>query len=222
MRTMLLTILMLAIVTGYSTGWPMTTGDNDLRQLADILAGAHNNALMHDTPRAGLEAQDLLLESASIQFSSRVLYEITTGSCQPGENGAGTSDGGTCVLDDESVALRSLTDMLSYAASRLENLGRSAPSADRTANQSALVMARIGSMEHLYRMAFTLSMMYLDRPQSGVYLQAAHEQLILARQHMEIERRLCACSDHEQAAGLLELSQLEDQLKVILDDAARP
>jgi hypothetical protein len=226
MRTMLLTILILPILAGYTTGQPMNTEDNNLRQFADILAGAYSNALMHDTPNAGLDAHDLLLESTSIQFSSRVLYEITAGSCQPDERGAGTSAGRTCVLDDDSIALRSLTDMLSYAASRLENLGRSAPPADRTDSQSALVIARIGSMEHLCRMAFALSMMYLDRPQSGVYLQAAHEQLILARQHMEIEHRLCACSNREQAAGLLELSQLEDQLKGALDndadDATRP
>ncbi|MGA8541913.1 MAG: hypothetical protein WB566_20580 [Terriglobales bacterium] len=214
-----MTILILAILTGFSIGWPMNTGDNNLRQLADILAGAYGNALGHGTARAGLEAQDLLLESASIQFSSRVIYEITEGSCRRDEHGVGDSADHTCVLDDESIALRSLTDMLSYAASRLENLSRSAP-ADRTASQSALVLARIGSMEHLYRMAFALSMMYLDRPQSGVYLEAARGQLRLARRQMEIERQLCACSEHEQAAG--SLSRLEDQLKGIPDDAARP
>src|SRR5271156_4652805 len=41
--------------------------NNDLRQLAHILAGAYGNALMHDTPNANLEAKDLLLESASIR-----------------------------------------------------------------------------------------------------------------------------------------------------------
>lgn len=75
----------------------------------------------------------------------------------------------TCVLDDESVGLKGLTDMLSYAAFRLENLGRSAPPVDGTNGQRALVLARIGSMEHLYRMAFSLSRIYLDRSQSGVY-----------------------------------------------------
>ena len=166
--------------------------NNNLRQLAHILADAYGNALMHDAPNtdnADLEARDLLLESASIRFSSRMLYEITKGSCQPDEHATtGALADRPCVLDDEFVGLRSLTDMLSYAAYRLENLGRSAPPADGTNGQRALVAARIGSMEHLYRMAFVLSRIYLDRSQSGVYLEAAREQLRLARKHMEIEQ----------------------------------
>jgi hypothetical protein len=110
---------------------------------------------MHNAPNvdiADLEAKDLLLESASIRFSSRMLYEITKGSCQPDEHAAiGALADRTCVLDDESVGLKGLTDMLSYAASRLENLGRSAPPVDGTNGQRALIVARIGSMEHLYR-----------------------------------------------------------------------
>ena len=196
---------------------------NSLRQLAHILADAYGNALMHDMPNADLEAKDLLLKSASIRFSSLMLYEITKGSCQSDEHAAtGTAADRTCVLDDESVGLRGLTDMLSYAAYRLENLGRSAPLADATNGQRALVVARIGSMEHLYRMVFALSRIYLDRSQSGVHLEAAHEQLRLARKHMEIERSLCACSDHEYTARLLELSGLEDRLRDMQEDAARP
>jgi hypothetical protein len=196
---------------------------NNLRQLAHILADAYENALMHDSSNADLEAKDLVLESASIRFSSRMLYEITRGSCQPDEHSApGALADRTCVLDDESVSLRRLTDMLSYAASRLENLGRSAPPVDGTDGQRALVLARIGSMEHLYRMAFSLSRIYLNRSQSGVYLEAAREQLRLARKHMDIERSLCACSEHEQTARLQELSELEDQLKDMRDDVGRP
>jgi hypothetical protein len=197
--------------------------NNNLRQLAHILAEAYGNALMHDAPNADLEAKDLLLESASIRFSSRMLDEITKGSCPPDEHASiGALADRTCVLDDESVGLRGLTDMLSYAAYRLENLGRLAPPADGTNGQRALVVARIGSMEHLYRMVFALSRVYLDRSQSGVYLEAAREQLRLARKHMEIERSLCACSDHAHTARVQELSELEDRLKDMRDDVARP
>jgi hypothetical protein len=71
-------------------------------------------------------------------------------------------------------------------------------------------------------MAVSLSRIYLDRSQSGVYLEAAREQLRLARKHMEIERSLCACSDHEHTTRLQELSELEDQLKDMRDDVLRP
>jgi hypothetical protein len=77
-------------------------------------------------------------------------------------------------------------------------------------------------MEHLYRMALSVSRIYLDRSQSGVYLEAAHEQLRLACNHMEIESSLCAFSDHEHTARLQKLSELEDQLKDLRDDVARP
>ena len=215
-----------AYFADFSRGHTMNDSNSDinnLRHFAHILADAYENALMHDSSNADLEAKDLVLESASIRFSSRMLYEITKGSCQPDEHAApGALADHTCVLDDESVGLQGLTDMLSYAAFRLENLGRSAPPVDGTNGQRALVLARIGSMEHLYRMAFSLSRIYLDRSQSGVYLEAAREQLRLARKHMEIERSLCACSDHEHTARMQELSELEDQLKHMRNDFARP
>jgi hypothetical protein len=197
--------------------------NNDLRELAHILAGAYGNALMHGAPNADLEAKDLLLESASIRFSSRMLYEITKGSCQADEH-ADTENAAspTCVLDDESVGLRSLTDMLSYAAYWFDNQHSPAPPAGFTNGPRALVVARIGSMKHLYRMVFALSKIYLDRSQSRVYMQAAQAQLKLARQHMEVERSLCARSDLEYVARLLELSELEDQLKHMPDEPARP
>jgi hypothetical protein len=205
----------------------MNNGHNDndnLRQLAHNLADAYGNALMHDAPDdADLEANDLLLESASIRFSSRMLYEITKGSYQPSAHATiGALADRTCALDDASVDLRGLTDMLSHAAHRLEKLGGSAPPAGGTNGQRGLVLARIGSMEHLYRMAVSVSRIYLDRSQSGVYLEAAREQLRLARKHMEIESSLCAFSDHEHTARLQELSELEDQLKDMRDDVARP
>lgn len=207
----------------FSIGQPMNKNDdNDLRQLAHILADAYRNALMHDTPNADLEAADLRLESAAIRLSSRLLYEITKGSCQSEHAAIGTVADRTCVLDNESLGLRGLTDMLSHAAGRLESLGRSAPPADSTSGQRALLRARIKSMEHLYRMVFAISRIYLDRSQSAVYLEAAREHLRWARKHMEIERSLCACSDHEYTARLQELSKIEDRLKEVRDDAARP
>src|SRR5260370_39575757 len=57
-------------------------------------------------------------------------------------------------------------------------------------------------MEHLYRMVFAIARIYLDRSQSAVYLEAARKQLRWARKHMEIERSLCACSDHAYTARL--------------------
>jgi hypothetical protein len=201
---------------------PVNNSVDNLRQLANVRADAYGNALMHDASNADLEAKDLLLETASIRFSSRVLYEITRGPCQPDKHAAiGALANRTCVLDDESVGLRGLTDMLSYAAFRLENLGRSAPPADGTNGQRALAVARMGSMAHLYRMVFALSRVYLDASQSDVYLEAAREQLRLARKHMEIERSLCACSNHEYATQLQELSELGDQLKDMREDVAR-
>jgi hypothetical protein len=213
-----------ASFAGFSIGQPMNNNDNDdLRQLAHILGDAYRNALMHDTPNADLEAQDLRLESASIRLSSLLLYETTKGSCQSDEHAAiGTVADRTCVLDHESLGLRGLTDMLSYAAGRLESLGRSVPPADSTSGQRALLRARVKSMEHLYRMVFAISRIYLDRSQSAVYLEAARKQLRWARKHMEIERSLCACSDHAYTARLQELSKIEDRLKEVRDSAARP
>jgi hypothetical protein len=206
-----------------SSSQPMNNSNSDirnLRQLAHVLADAYGNALLHNTPNADLEAADLVLESASIRFSSRLLYEITRGSCQPDRDAA--SPDRTCVLDDESVGLRSLTDMLSYAAYRLESLVRPATPADGTDAQRAVGLARIQSMQHLYRMVFAFSMVYLDRSQSDLYFEAAREQLGLARKHMENDRILCACSDHEYTVRLLELSELEERLKDMQGDAVRP
>ena len=111
-----------AYFADFSRGHTMNDSNSDinnLRHFAHILADAYENALMHDSSNADLEAKDLVLESASIRFSSRMLYEITKGSCQPDEHAApGALADHTCVLDDESVGLKGLTDMLSYAAFR--------------------------------------------------------------------------------------------------------
>jgi hypothetical protein len=196
--------------------------NNNLLQLAHILAHAYGNALMHETPDTDLEASDLLLENAAVRFSSRLLYEITKGSCRlEGDPLTAAPAQRPCVLDDESIGLRALTDILSRAAGRLENLAKATPSAASTNAQRTFIAARIGSLAHLYRMVFALSRAHLDRPQSGAYLEAAREQLRFAREHLETERRLCECGDQEYTARLLELSQCEDQLKDLRDDPAR-
>jgi len=186
---------------------------NNLGELAHLLADAYANALMHDTLGAALKKKDLRLESASIEFSSALLYEITEGSCQSPRRPTTSSPDRTCVLDDESFGLRSLTDMLSNAAYRLESLGNSVSAQDAKNNQLALVTARIGSLEHLYRTVFAISRIYLDKSQKSAYVDAASEELKLAREHIELERSLCACSDRGYTERLQELSQLDERLK---------
>jgi hypothetical protein len=225
-----------ACCADFSSGPPMNTNNSydngndtdNLRQLAHTLANAYGNALMHETPDTDTEAMDLRLEKTSIRFSSHMLYEISKGHCQSDEHpdGGATADR-TCVLDDESIGLRGLTDMLSYAAYQLEKLERSspqgsAPPADGTKTKRALVAARIGSLEHLYRMVVALSRIHFDQSQGGVYLAAAREQLGLARRLMENERTLCACSDRGYTAQLMELSQLDNQLYDMQNVTARP
>jgi len=48
------------------------TGDEN-QQAMEILAGAYANSVMHDSANADLEANDLLLETASIEFASRLV-----------------------------------------------------------------------------------------------------------------------------------------------------
>jgi hypothetical protein len=200
------------------SGQPMTNPSNDgedVQKLIQTLGLAYENSLRHDKPNADLEVMDLRLEGASIRFASRIFHEITRGSCQAGEFADTTkvTADGPCVLDDKSVAIRDLSDTLSNAAYRLENLARSAPDTDGPNAQRALHLARMRSMEHLYRMVFAFSKIYLDRSQSGTYLDAAQEQLKLARQQMELERSLCTCNTSGYAVRLGELSQLDDRLK---------
>jgi hypothetical protein len=54
-----------------------------------------------------------------------------------------------------------------------------------------------------------------------VYVEAAREQLRLARKNMEMERSLCACADREYSAQLQELSEIEGRLSGIRGEAAR-
>lgn len=187
-----------------------TGGENTaFRELVRTLDNAYENAVTHKAASSDIESADLLLENASILLSSRMLSAMTQGPCHGDE--AGTIEAGTskCALDDESVRLRDLTDMLSYAANRLEQLAASAGPRDTT---ETLPFARIRSMEHLYRMTFAISKAHFDPSQSTVYFRAAREQLILARSSLQNESSLCACSSKGYSDRLLELSGVDQLL----------
>jgi hypothetical protein len=184
--------------------------NSQIRQLVHILSGAYENALLHGSSRADLAASDVLLETASIQFSSRALQELKEGSCRSDAEAKPSLD--ACALSDPSLALGDWTEMLSYAAYRLENLARSASTADGSNAGQAVLTERIEAMEHLYRVVFSVSKIYLDQPQSRAYLDGAQEQLRLARSHIEAERNLCECDSAAYAGRLLELSELNDQM----------
>lgn len=186
----------------------------DVRRLTHILAGAYGNAIRHNQPTADLESEDLILENASIRFSSLIAREIAS-TCGDTIQRAG-SFGRNCVLDEQAADLRNLSDMLSYAASRLENQSRIA---DHTTTANALHQVRIGSLEHLYRMVFALAKVYFDRPQSEAYLKAAHEQINLARTSIEKEQQLCSGDAQTYTTELEALARLDD---AILNIQAQP
>jgi hypothetical protein len=183
---------------------------DQIRRVVRILNNAYENALMHDSSKADLEASDLLLETASIWFSFRALYELKDGSCRSDAQAAAAAH--ACALADPSLALGDWAEMLSYSAYRLESLARSASAADDSDNSRAVVTERMESMAHLYRMVFAVAKIYLDQSQSRAYLDAAQEQLRLARGHIEAERNLCECDSSAYAGRLLELSELNDQM----------
>jgi hypothetical protein len=197
---------------GSSIDDSLVSDHDQIQQLVHILSGAYENSLMHASSKAGLEAEDALLETASIQFSSRALAEIKGGSCGSSEQGTRAN---ACALADPSLALGDWAAMLSHAAHRLENLTRSPSAAYDSDNSHAVITERIKTMEHLYRMVFAVSKIYLDQSQTHIYLDAAQEQLGLARQHMEAERNLCACDSSVFAERLRELSELSDQISTI-------
>jgi hypothetical protein len=184
---------------------------SEVRQLVRILNGAYQNSLMHGSANANLEASDLLLENASIRFSARVVYELKEGSCNLKAVAQETPES-ACALDDPSLTLGNWAEMLSYAAYRLDNLARSAAVAEGAEGSRGTTTERIESMGHLYRIVFALSKSYLDRTQSRTYLDAAQEQLKLARAHMEAEHNLCECDPSGYSARLLQLSEIESQM----------
>ena len=187
----------------------MNHNNDEIAQLVHILNGAYQNSLMHDSGRSDLEANDMVLEEASIRLSARMLDELSEGACSPD-----TSEGsaGECALDDPSLALGDWAEMISYAAYRLENAAHSAASTSGTDDSHTAGTERIESMEHLYRMVFAVTKAHLDHLQSHTYLEAAQEQLGMARQHIEGERNLCKCEASGYATRLQDLSALGDKI----------
>jgi hypothetical protein len=184
---------------------------DQIRQLVRILNGAYANSLMHggSKTKSDLEASDRILEESSIQFSARLLNALDSDDC-----GGDAQTGSECALDDRVLSLGDWTQMISYAAYRLENLSRS-KSATAGDPAQAIIAARLQTMEHLYRMVFAVSKLYLDRAQSQAYLDAAQEQLSLARTQMEAERTLCACDPSGYNSRMAELSELAGQMNVM-------
>lgn len=202
-----------ALLLGQTMNAPSSMSHNDeIAQLVRTLNGAYQNSLMHNSGRSDLEANDLALEDASIQLSVRVLDELSEGACSLD---AGRVSANECELDDPSLSLGDWTEMISYAAYRLENAVRSATSAGGADDSHTQVVERIESMDHLYRMVFALTKAHLDRLQSHTYLEAAQEQARLAREHMEAERNLCQCDPSGYAARLQKLSALGDQINTL-------
>jgi hypothetical protein len=195
-------------VSGQSSG----ESTDNLRVLMQTLGTAYRNSLLHDAPNTDLEASDLRLETSSVTFSLRMLDEIGKSVCQSSDPATPTVVGQQCAFDNQLAGLSNLTDSLSYAAYRLERTSDSLSRADLSSSEESLTLPRIRSMEHLYRMVFALSQLYLDSTQSAVYLQAADEQLQMARSFMENERAVCACDPPGYVTRLAGLSQLSNRI----------
>ena len=185
-----------------------TGGNADIRRLTRILANAYSNAIRHNASTFNLESEDLGLESASIRLSSLIAREIA-GACGNTVQSASSSEH-DCVLEERSGDLKDLSDMLSHAASYLENQSRMAERSSSTLHQ-----LHLGYLEHLYRTVFALTGVYFDRPQSETYLKAAHEQINLARASLQKENQLCSCDDQKYSRTLDELARLDDAVLAI-------
>jgi hypothetical protein len=198
---------------------PIMNGQNngDVQELMQTLGKAYQNSVMHDAPSADLttddlQRDDLRLENSSIVFSLHLLDEVGKRVCQSSDPATPTVVEQACPLDEQLAGLNALSDSLSYAASRLGKISDQASGADPTNPEQSLFVTRIRSMEHLYRLVFALSHIYLDSSQSAVYLEAADEQLQLANSSIENERALCSCDAQEFAIRLQGLSQLSDRI----------
>lgn len=192
---------------------------SDLRALVQILSEAYGNSLDHEGPRtiveaSGLDASDKALQNAAIRLSSLVLNEIAQGPCSLNEEESAEPNL-KCALDDGSVRLRDLTDLLSHAAQRLERGRASMSLARNAADEHAATEARMSLLEHLYRLVFTLSMAHFDLSQRGAYLKAARVETITARKFMEIDCIARACDSGVYATSLSELSRIEGGLDAI-------
>jgi len=190
--------------------------DSDIPQLIHVLDGAYRNALLHGSTNQNLASTDATLENASIDFSSRALESMKSEACNSGTEPAGDT---ACSLDDPSLALGDWTEMISYAAYQLENLTRRTNvSADPS---RAIVSAHLESMEHLYRMVFAVTKIHFDPTQARTYLDAAQEQLRMARTNMEAERTFCQCDPSGLATRLTAMSELETQMSNMHDTMAQ-
>jgi hypothetical protein len=184
------------------------TGKDQLVSLVQVLGRAYENALTHETTNPAPESEDAQLERASIRLSSRIVSQLTAAPCLASRSSEDDRRQ-NCVLDDDSVGLKGLADLLSNAAGRLQRIGSSNPPVGDAGFQNA----RIKSMEHLYRMTFALSRAYFDQPQRGVYLAAAREQLGLARRQIRREQDLCRCNRTQYNERLSELADVDGRLK---------
>ena len=194
-------------VPGESNSQTRDADNSAFVELVRTLDNAYQNAVTHQAANRDSETADLLLENASIRLSSRMLSAMTQNSCHLDDTGTVGADTVKCALDDESVHLRDLTDMLSYAADRLQQLATSMGTPDTTRE-----IARISSLEHLYRMTFAISKAHFDPSQCGVYFEAARQQLRLARQSIQTESKLCACTSKGLGVRLGELSKVDHLL----------
>jgi hypothetical protein len=201
-----------ACLTNCASGQSSNESTDGLRELMETLGTAYQNSLLHEVPNTDLEASDLRLETSSVTFSLNMLDQIAKSVCQSSDPATPAVVDQGCELDDELAGLSNLTDSLSYAAYRLERTSDSLARANLSGAEEGSTLARIRSMEHLYRMVFALSQLYLDSTQSAVYLQAADEQLQLARSSMENERAVCACDPSGYATRVAGLSQLSTRI----------
>jgi len=192
----------------------------DIQQLMQTLSGAYGNSLKHDVPNADLGAQDQDLETASIQLSFRILDGIGENGCRSADPNNVHPDQSSCSSGGKLSGLPELASSLSYAAYALEKLqAASATMADNAGSDLSQTLARMGAMEHLYRMVFTVANIYLDPSQGGSYLEPAQEQLRLARTYMESEEALCGCNPPVYALLFPQLSELSDRIKTMRESA---
>ena len=161
------------------------------------LRNAYGNAMGHRSASQDFDAVDSVLENATVRLSSQLLFAIAANSTGDTPN----------TLDRESDDLKNLTDMLSYAAGQLNRIGGSTGM-----KGASLESARVQSLEHLYRMTFAICNAYLDGSQRQPYLDAAREELELARENIQREADLCDCGSKEYNDEILRLSDLNDRL----------
>ncbi|HVM94123.1 MAG TPA: hypothetical protein VMT67_14975 [Terriglobales bacterium] len=205
-----------ALLLGQPLGESSMSSDSGIPQLVHVLDGAYRNALLHGSTSQNLDSSDAILENASIDFSSRVLESMKSETCNSGTEAA---DANSCSLDDPALALGDWTEMISYAAYELGNLARRTNvGADPS---RAVVSAHLETMEHLYRMVFAVAKIHFDRTQAKTYLDAAAEQLNLARTQMQAERSLCRCDSSAIASRLDAMSELDNRMNSMREALAQ-